>query len=89
MGGWNIFVRNCEGKAYAISIQNPATATIAQIKELVREKTGIETTAQRLIYGGQQLKDDAKLSDYKAIGDNAEIILVMRLPGGRLTTDRT
>ena len=26
MGGWNIFVRNCEGKAYAISIQNPAVS---------------------------------------------------------------
>lgn len=23
MGGWTLFVRNCEGKAYAISVQNP------------------------------------------------------------------
>ena len=26
MGGWNIFVRNCEGKACAISIQDPAVS---------------------------------------------------------------
>ena len=88
MGGWNIFVRNCEGKAYAISIQNPATATIVQVKELIREKTGIEPAAQRLIYGGQQLKDDGKLSDYKALGDNAELVLVMRLPGGCFIEER-
>lgn len=82
MGCWTLFVRNCEGRTYTISVENPQTATILKVKELIRGKTGIEPDAQRLIYGGQQLKDDAKLSEYKTIGDNAEIILVMRLPGG-------
>eukprot|EP00731_Ephydatia_muelleri_P009600 Em0005g186a len=79
MDVWTLIVKSCDMKSYPISIRNPVTATIVQIKELVREKTGIEPAAQRLIYGAHQLNDDAKLSDYKDIGDNAEIILVMRL----------
>ena len=58
------------------------------MKQLIKEKTGIEIANIRLIYGGHQLKDEGKLSDYKTIGDNAEIILVMRLPGGFATNSK-
>ena len=59
------------------------------MKQLITEKTGIEIVNIRLIYGGHQLKDDGKLSDYKTIGDNSEITLVMRLPGGFATNIET
>ena len=55
--------------------------TVLSFKEKVRAKTGIDTDAQRLIYGGKQLQDEKLLTDYE-LQNNSLLFLVLRLPGG-------
>ncbi len=38
--------------------------TILQIKQALQEKEGIEIQQIRLIFGGKQLADEMKISDY-------------------------
>ena len=54
------------------------------LKQLVEEKTGINASHQQLIYVSRYMQDDKKLSDYEALQNGSNIMLVMRLPGGSM-----
>ncbi|CAB9504272.1 Ubiquitin-60S ribosomal protein L40 [Seminavis robusta] len=41
------------------------TDTVHSLKSKIADRRGIPFEQQRLVFGGQQLQDDAKLSDYK------------------------
>jgi len=51
-------------------------------KTLIQKKNSVPPQEQRLIYGGKQLQDGHKLSEYPPLGPNSTIFLVLRLPGG-------
>ncbi|RVE54318.1 hypothetical protein evm_001145 [Chilo suppressalis] len=52
--------------------------TVQQLKEKVREKMGIETNLQRLIFCGRVMQDEKKLTDYDV--DGKVVHLVQRAP---------
>lgn len=39
--------------------------TVSSLKHKIADRRGIPLEQQRLVFGGQQLEDDCKLSDYK------------------------
>ena len=54
------------------------TDTIRQIKELIRDKEGINPEEQRLIYAGKNLDDTKTVADYNLSSD-ATLHLVLRV----------
>ncbi|KAI0990571.1 hypothetical protein GJ496_008761 [Pomphorhynchus laevis] len=64
-----------------VEIDVDPTDRIERIKEIVEEKEGIPPIQQRLIFGGRQLSDDKKVSDYKIAGGSV-LHLVLALRGG-------
>lgn len=79
---WNIFVNigvSNEKKAIIIQITNPET-TVKELKTAIVNKSGYEVI--RLIFGGQQMKDDQKLSGYHGLGDGSTVFMVARVHGG-------
>ena len=64
-----------------ITIECEPATTIKNLKEMIRERKGIPGDQQRLIFGGNQLKDGATLSDYN-IQRHDRIHLMLRLCGG-------
>jgi Ubiquitin family len=56
-------------------------ATVAHVKELIREVEGFPLDQQRLIFGGEQLEDDRSLASYNVTSDST-LHLVLRLRGG-------
>ena len=57
------------------------TDTILQIKQALQEKEGIEIPMIRLIFGGKQLADEQKISDYN-LEAGSTIHMVLQLRGG-------
>ena len=55
--------------------------TILQIKQALQEKEGIEITQIRLIFGGKQLADEMKISDYN-LEAGSTLHMVLQLRGG-------
>ena len=55
--------------------------TIMQVKEALQEKEGIEIPMIRLIFGGKQLADEQKISDYN-LEAGSTIHMVLQLRGG-------
>lgn len=51
--------------------------TIGDVKKRIQQLEGLAVEGQRLIFGGHQLKDDAKVNEYKIEAGNT-IHLVMR-----------
>ena len=74
-----IKVKTLTGKEIEIDIE--ADDTISRIKERVEEKEGIPPPQQRLIFGGKQMTDDKKASDYNIEGGSV-LHLVLALRGG-------
>ena len=52
-----------------------------QIKQTLQEKEGIEIPMIRLIFGGKQLADENKISDYN-LEAGSTIHMVLQLRGG-------
>lgn len=57
------------------------TYSVANLKKLVQEKTGLQPSEQRLQYAGKELVDRMTLGDY-SVANNATLHLVSRLRGG-------
>ena len=55
--------------------------TILQIKQALQEKEGIEISQIRLIFGGKQLADEMKISDY-SLEAGSTLHMVLQLRGG-------
>jgi len=75
----NIKVKTLTGKEIEIDIESDDT--IARIKERVEEKEGIPPPQQRLIFGGKQMQDEKKASEYNIEGGSV-LHLVLALRGG-------
>merc|ERR1712060_492541 len=79
LAAMNIKVKTLTGKEIEIDIETDDT--IARIKERVEEKEGIPPPQQRLIFGGKQMSDDKKASEYNIEGGSV-LHLVLALRGG-------
>ena len=55
--------------------------TISTIKVKIKDKEGVPTDQQRLVFDGKQLEDRFTVSDYKIENDSV-VHLVLRLRGG-------
>jgi len=57
-----LFVKTLTGKTVTISC--PRNSTIAQVKDVLRDREGIPPDQQRLVFAGHQLDDRLTLSSY-------------------------
>jgi ankyrin repeat protein/ubiquitin len=73
-----ITVKTLTGKEITIDIE--FTDTIADIKERIQDKEGIPPRQMRLSFGGEQLSDEKKASDYNIDGGSV-LDLKLRLIG--------
>ncbi len=78
-GGMQIFVMTLTGRTISLIVE--PEDSIKTVKQKIKDKDAVPVNEQRLIYGGHQLEDAKKLSDY-SIQRDATIHLVLKLPGG-------
>ena len=68
-------------KEGSIVLRADSSYTVEELKMRIESETGIPAEQQRLMYQGQQLKDDKRLGDY-GIGPDSTVFLDLRLRGG-------
>ena len=77
------FVKNSEGKS--VQVQLDAGLTVRQVKDqLAQEQNFCHHSSPdqiRLVFGGKELQDSNKVSDYN-VGPGSNVNMVLRLQGG-------
>jgi hypothetical protein len=58
-----------------------SNADVLELKEVIREKTGVPEGMQRLLSGRKQLRDEGTLRAYK-VEEGCTVHLLLRLLGG-------
>ncbi|KAL3046305.1 hypothetical protein OYC64_004336 [Pagothenia borchgrevinki] len=77
-----ILIKSCSGPTYAVCLDDEIKGTtVLDLKHKIQHHDGIPEEQQRLIFGGKQLVDDFKLSDY-GIQKESTIHVMRRLRGG-------
>ncbi|PKU61813.1 Ubiquitin [Dendrobium catenatum] len=74
-----IFVKPLNGNKFILQVE--PSETISNMKVMIKEKQGINTDEQRLVYAEKELKDERTLAYYNIQKDNT-IYLIVRLQGG-------
>lgn len=63
-----IFVKTLTGNFIMLEVES--TDTVASVEEKIRDKEGVPTEKQRLIFAGKQLEDENTLQDYSIRKDS-------------------
>ncbi|EAN32880.1 NEDD8 [Theileria parva strain Muguga] len=74
-----IIIKTLTGKRQSLNFE--PTNTIADVKEVLRERECIDAGQIRLIYSGKQMNDELTLNDYKVV-PGSTIHMVLQLRGG-------
>lgn len=72
------FVKDLQGRSYLFKL--PLSTTVKELKEAVKNKTGINVEDQRLIGNAKNMENNKTL-EYYCIQNHSNINLVMRLKG--------
>ena len=76
-GGIPVKVRTLSGRSFEFEFDK--TTTIAHIKAKIQEKEGVDPKQQRLIYSGQQLKDEDSVEKIGYVEKRGFIHMVLML----------
>lgn len=74
-----VLVRAMTGKTITVIVET--TGSVQDLKEKIQEKEGIDKDQFRLSFGGKQLQDERRLSEYK-IESGSMVQISFSLPGG-------
>ena len=73
------FVRNLQNQTSQVSLE--PGLTIREVKERLAKEQNISPDQIRLVYGGKELQDNNKVTDYN-VGPGSNVNMVLRLQGG-------
>ena len=74
-----IFINTLTGKYVTLDVE--PNDSIYTVKKKIQAKEGIDPNQQRMIFGGKQLADEQKISDYN-LEAGSTIHMVLQLRGG-------
>ena len=73
-----LFVSTLTGRTVEL-VGVAQSARIADVKRMVHDQVGVPPVHQGMLFAGQELEDDRRLSEYPQIQDQSTIDLVLRL----------
>ena len=82
-GSMEVFIKMLTGETFSVNICEHDF--LEDLKKKIWDQEGVHMDMQRIIFGGKQLEDRKKLSEY-AIENQCTLHLVLRLRGGGCPT---